>query len=76
MVKGVLGVPIEGSIPLLCWAWRSVCLPLRRSAFLWDDSAFNAATGAAGDSGAATAQMLSGGSTPRESMPQTVQDIC
>lgn len=55
MVKGVLGVPIEGSIRCLCWAWRSVCLPLRRSAFYGDDSAFNAATGAAGDSGAATA---------------------
>lgn len=54
MVKGVLGVPIEGSIRCLCWAWRSVCLPPRQSAFYGDDSAFNAATGAAGDSGAAT----------------------
>lgn len=35
MVKGVLGVPIEGSIRCLCWAWRSVCLPPRQSAFLW-----------------------------------------
>ena len=45
MVKGVLGVPIEGSIPLFM---LGVALSL---------------------------QMLSGGSTPRESMPQTVQDI-
>ena len=37
--------------------------------------AFNAATGAAGDSGAAAAANVSGGSTPRESMPQMVQDI-
>ena len=52
MVKGVLGVPIEGSIPLFMLGVALlvilVLLPL---------------------------QMLSGGSTPRESMPQMVQDI-
>ncbi|SQD00820.1 putative transporter subunit: membrane component of ABC superfamily [Escherichia coli] len=55
MVKGVLGVPIEGSIPLfmLGRGAQSVCHHVNRH-FYGDDSAFNAATGAAGDSGAAT----------------------
>lgn len=56
MVKGVLGVPIEGSIPLfmLGGGAQSVCHHVNRY-FYGDDSAFNAATGAAGDSGAAAA---------------------
>ncbi len=56
MVKGVLGVPIEGLDPAV-YAGRgaqSVCHHVNRH-FYGDDSAFNAATGAAGDSGAAAA---------------------
>ena len=52
MVKGVLGVPIEGSIPLFM-------LGVALSLF---------ATTSIGI-------FISGGSTPRESMPQMVQDI-
>ncbi len=38
MVQGILQVPIEGSIPCLCWGWRSACSPRPQSAFLWAPS--------------------------------------
>lgn len=70
-----LGVPIEGSIRCLCWAWRSVCLPPRQSAFYGVDGAFNA-TGAAVILVLLPLQVLFGGSTPHESvtavLPRTI----
>ncbi|MFP1528672.1 ABC transporter permease [Escherichia coli] len=74
MVKGVLGVPIEGSIPLFMLGVALSIFPTASMGrFPGDDSAFNAATMVI--LVLLPLQMLSGGSTPRESMPQMVQDI-
>lgn len=75
MVQGILQVPIEGSITLFMLGWRSACSPLPRSAFYGHPRPLDAAAGAADDLVLLPLQMLSGGSTPRESMPQLVQDI-
>ena len=76
MVKGVLGVPIEGSIPLFM---------LGVALSLFDTTSIGIFMGTIARSLQQLGllvilvllplQMLSGGSTPRESMPQTVQDI-
>ena len=76
MVKGVLGVPIEGSIPLFM---------LGVALSLFATTSIGIFTGTIARSMPQLGllvilvllppQMLSGGSTPRESMPQMVQDI-
>lgn len=56
MVKGVLGVPIEGSIPLfMLGVALSLFATTSIGIFMGTIARFNAATGAAGDSGAAAA---------------------
>ena len=70
MVKGVLGVPIEGSIPLFM-------LGVALSLFATTSIGIFMGTIARSMPQLVLLplQMLSGGSTPRESMPQMVQDI-
>ncbi len=74
MVK-VLGVPIEGSIPLFM---LGVALNLFATTsgkdFYEHHRPFDAATGVINDSGTVTAakMLFRSGSTPRESMPQAV----
>ncbi len=75
MVQGILQVPIEGSIPCLCWGGAQ---PVRHDLnrhFYGHPRPLDAAAGAADDPGSYCRCRCSGGSTPRESMPQLVQDI-
>lgn len=74
MVKGVLGVPIEGSIPLFMlgvalslFATTSIGIFMGTIARSMPQLGLLVIL--------VLLQMLSGGSTPRESMPQMVQDI-
>ena len=76
MVKGVLGVPIEGSIPLFM---LGVALSLFATTsirhFMGTIARSMPQLGLLVILVLLPLQMLSGGSTPRESMPQMVQDI-
>lgn len=77
MVKGVLGVPIEGSIRCLCWAWRSVCLPPRQSAFYGTIArSVMPQLGLLVILVLLPLQMLSGGSTPRAACRRWCRTLC
>ena len=76
MVKGVLGVPIEGSIPLfMLGVALSLFATTSIGIFMWTISRSMPQLGLLVILVLLPLQMLSGGSTPRESMPQMVQDI-
>ena len=76
MVKGVLGVPIEGSIPLfMLGVALSLFATTSIGIFMGTIARSMPQLGLLVILVLLPLQMLSGGSTPRESMPQTVQDI-
>ncbi|EAX4441027.1 ABC transporter permease [Salmonella enterica] len=76
MVKGVLGVPIEGSIPLfMLGVALSLFATTSIGIFMGTIARSMPQLGLLMILVLLPLQMLSGGSTPRESMPQAVQDI-
>ena len=76
MVKGVLGVPIEGSIPLfMLGVALSLFATTSIGIFMGTLARSMPQLGLLMILVLLPLQMLSGGSTPRESMPQAVQDI-
>ncbi len=76
MVKGVLGVPIEGSIPLfMLGVALSLFATTSIGIFMGTIARSMPQLGLLVILVLLPLQMLSGGSTPRESMPQMVQDI-
>ncbi|MCU9930715.1 ABC transporter permease, partial [Escherichia coli] len=76
MVKSVLGVPIEGSIPLfMLGVALSLFATTSIGIFMGTIARSMPQLGLLVILVLLPLQMLSGGSTPRESMPQTVQDI-
>lgn len=76
MVKGVLGVPIEGSIPLfMLGVVLSLFATTSIGIFMGTIARSMPQLGLLMILVLLPLQMLSGGSTPRESMPQAVQDI-
>ncbi len=76
MVKGVLGVPIEGSIPLfMLGVALSLLATTSIGIFMGTIARSMPQLGLLMILVLLPLQMLSGGSTPRESMPQAVQDI-
>ena len=76
MVKGVLGVPIEGSIPLfMLGVALSLFATTSIGIFMGTIARSMTQLGLLVILVLLPLQMLSGGSTPRESMPQMVQDI-
>ncbi|XNM69179.1 ABC transporter permease [Escherichia coli] len=77
MVQGILQVPVEGSIPLFMLGVASACFSATTSIgiFYGHHRPIHATAGSIDDPVLLPLQMLSGGSTPRESMPQMVQDI-
>lgn len=76
MVKGVLGVPIEGSIPLfMLGVALSLFATTSIGIFMGTIARSMPQMGLLMILVLLPLQMLSGGSTPRESMPQAVQDI-
>ena len=76
MVKGVLGVPIEGSIPLfMLGVALSLFATTSIGIFMVTIARSMPQLGLLVILVLLPLQMLSGGSTPRESMPQMVQDI-
>ncbi len=76
MVKGVLGVPIEGSIPLfMLGVALSLFATTSIGIFMGTLARSMPQLGLLMILVLLPLQMLSGGSTPRESMPQVVQDI-
>lgn len=76
MVKGVLGVPIEGSIPLfMLGVALSLFATTSIGIFMGTLAHSMPQLGLLMILVLLPLQMLSGGSTPRESMPQAVQDI-
>ena len=75
-VKGVLGVPIEGSIPLfMLGVALSLFATTSIGIFMGTIARSMPQLGLLVILVLLPLQMLSGGSTPRESMPQMVQDI-
>ncbi len=75
MVKGVLGVPIEGSIPLfMLGVALSLFATTSIGIFMGTIARSMPQLGLLVILVLLPLQMLSGGSTPRESMPQMVQD--
>ena len=76
MVKGALGVPIEGSIPLfMLGVALSLFATTSIGIFMGTLARSMPQLGLLMILVLLPLQMLSGGSTPRESMPQVVQDI-
>ena len=76
MVKGVLGVPVEGSIPLfMLGVALSLFATTSIGIFMGTIARSMPQLGLLVILVLLPLQMLSGGSTPRESMPQMVQDI-
>ena len=76
MLKGVLGVPIEGSIPLfMLGVALSLFATTSIGIFMGTIARSMPQLGLLVILVLLPLQMLSGGSTPRESMPQMVQDI-
>ena len=76
MVKGVLGVPIEGSIPLfMLGVALSLFATTSIGIFMGTIARSMPQLGLLVILVLLPLQMLSGGSTPRERMPQMVQDI-
>ena len=76
MVKGVLGVPIEGSVPLfMLGVALSLFATTSIGIFMGTIARSMPQLGLLVILALLPLQMLSGGSTPRESMPQMVQDI-
>lgn len=76
MVKGALGVPIEGSIPLfMLGVALSLFATTSIGIFMGTIARSMPQLGLLVILVLLPLQMLSGGSTPRESMPQMVQDI-
>ena len=76
MVKGALGVPIEGSIPLfMLGVALSLFATTSIGIFMGTLARSMPQLGLLMILVLLPLQMLSGGSTPRESMPQMVQDI-
>ena len=76
MVKGALGVPIEGSIPLfMLGVALSLFATTSIGIFMGTLARSMPQLGLLMILVLLPLQMLSGGSTPRESMPQAVQDI-
>ena len=76
MVKGVLGVPIEGSIPLfMLGVALSLFATTSIGIFMGTIARSMPQLGLLVILVLLPLQMLSGGATPRESMPQMVQDI-
>ncbi|PZT62714.1 ABC transporter permease, partial [Escherichia coli] len=76
MVKGVLGVPIEGSLPLfMLGVALSLFATTSIGIFMGTIARSMPQLGLLVILVLLPLQMLSGGSTPRESMPQMVQDI-
>ena len=76
MVKGVPGVPIEGSIPLfMLGVALSLFATTSIGIFMGTIARSMPQLGLLVILVLLPLQMLSGGSTPRESMPQMVQDI-
>ena len=76
VVRGILGVPVEGSLPLF-FTGAALCLFATTSMgiFLATLARNMPQFGMLMMLTIMPLQMLSGGSTPRESMPQLVQDI-
>mgnify|MGYP000352793750 FL=1 len=76
MVKGVLGVPIAGFIPLFrLGVAHSLCATTSSGIFMGPIARSMSQLGVLGILVLLPLQMGSGGSTPRDSMPPMVQDI-
>ncbi len=75
MVQGFCRYPLKGRLPCLCWGGAQPVRHYLDRHFYGHPRPLDAAAGAADDPVLLPLQMLSGGSTPRESMPQLVQDI-
>ncbi|XNM71958.1 ABC transporter permease [Escherichia coli] len=76
MVKGVWVYRLKARSRCLCWAWRSVCFATTSiGIFMGTIARSMPQLGLLVILVLLPLQMLSGGSTPRESMPQMVQDI-